>query len=270
MPFRYYHPPRGAIPRIIANPSHNVSFNNNLQPRRPFHSSRHDRAASNPDDSTHDHYETLNIQPNATPAEIKKSYFHLSKLHHPDHNPSDPSSSHRFMRISEAYIILSHPQNRARSPPSFYRSGGWGSHAAKRRAAHESSTAQPGSPEGKTHHPPHQQNTQAKDHPGWAGTGGPESNPGMGFGQDPYYKYGFGGFGYGTNTGSNPFFDPDSHTRTHKRGDERRARRAMKRRGLSLDADDNMLGTFFVLSGCVVASVLGAMVIGGMGGGIGR
>ncbi|KAK4180539.1 hypothetical protein QBC36DRAFT_204426, partial [Triangularia setosa] len=310
MPLRYYHPPRSAILRnIVTNPSHNASTTNKLQ-RRPFHFSRHDRAAANnPDDSTHDHYETLNIHPSATPAEIKKSYFHLSKLHHPDHNPSDPSSSHRFMRISEAYTILSHPQNRARydrsratnpryahhfhphppskgsyhstnpaggrpasglssrrkttfqgPPPSFYKSGGWGAHASKRRAAHESSTAQQGSPDGKT--TAGQQNTQAKDHPGWEG---PESNPGMGFGQDPYYKYGFGGFGYGTNTGSNPFFDPHSHERTHKRHDERRAKRAMKRRGLSLDADDNMLGTFFVLSGCVVASILGAVVIGGFG-----
>ncbi|CAP73615.1 uncharacterized protein PODANS_2_9790 [Podospora anserina S mat+] len=318
MPFRYYHPPRSAIPRHIANPPHHVLVNN-PQPCRPFHSSRHDRApagSSNPDDSTHDHYETLNVHPSASPAEIKKSYFHLSKLHHPDHNPSDPSSSHRFMRISEAYTILSHPANRARydrsratnpryahqhhphapksgsyhssnpaggrppsglssrrktafqgPPPSFYKSGGWGAHASKRRAAHESSTAQQGSPEGKTHA---RQDTSAKDHQGWENTTGPESNPGMGFGQDPYYKYGFGGFGYGTNTGSNPFFDPHSHQRTHRRHEERRAKRAMKRRGLSLDADDSMIGTFFVLSGCVAASVVGAMLIGGFGGGLGR
>ncbi|KAK4199355.1 hypothetical protein QBC40DRAFT_202940 [Triangularia verruculosa] len=318
MPLRYYHPPRSAILRNITNPSHDVSIIS-PQPRRPFHSSPHRRAAaSNPDDSTHDHYDTLNIHPNATPAEIKKSYFHLSKLHHPDHNPHDPSSSHRFMRISEAYTILSHPQNRARydrsratnpryahhfhpnphhkgsyhstnpaggrpasglssrrkttfqgPPPSFYKSGGWGAHASKRRAAHESSTAQQGSPDGKTTAGQQQNQQTAEDHPGWAGTGS-ESSPGMGFGQDPYYKYGFGGFGYGTNTGSNPFFDLDSHTRTHKRADERRAKRALKRRGLSLDSDDNMIGTFFVMSGCVAMSLLGAVLIGGFGGGFGR
>lgn len=43
-----------------------------------------------------------------------RSFYHLSKTHHPDHNPSDPHASHRFMRISEAYSTLSHANKRAR------------------------------------------------------------------------------------------------------------------------------------------------------------
>ncbi|KAK3392140.1 hypothetical protein B0T20DRAFT_423237 [Sordaria brevicollis] len=60
------------------------------------------------------HYETLNVHFDATQAEIKKSFYHLSKAHHPDHNPTDPHASHRFMRISEAYSILSHSDKRLR------------------------------------------------------------------------------------------------------------------------------------------------------------
>ncbi|KAJ4414776.1 hypothetical protein N0V85_002996 [Neurospora sp. IMI 360204] len=45
---------------------------------------------------------------------LRRSFYHLSKTHHPDHNPSDPHASHRFMRISEAYSILSHADKRAR------------------------------------------------------------------------------------------------------------------------------------------------------------
>lgn len=47
-------------------------------------------------------------------------------------------------------------------------------------------------------------------------------------------------------------------------------KRVMKWRGLSLDVDDSMIGIFFVLSGCVVVSVVGVMLIGGFGGGFGR
>ncbi|KAI1211508.1 DnaJ-domain-containing protein [Annulohypoxylon truncatum] len=64
-------------------------------------------------DRSMNHYETLKLQPGATPTEIKKSFYALSKTHHPDHNPSNPHASRRFMRISEAYSILSIPAKRA-------------------------------------------------------------------------------------------------------------------------------------------------------------
>ncbi|OTB16738.1 hypothetical protein K445DRAFT_317027 [Daldinia sp. EC12] len=64
-------------------------------------------------DNSRNHYETLKLQPGATPAEIKKSFYALSKTHHPDHNPSNPHASRRFMRISEAYSVLSIPAKRA-------------------------------------------------------------------------------------------------------------------------------------------------------------
>ncbi|KAL7622880.1 hypothetical protein AAE478_006559 [Parahypoxylon ruwenzoriense] len=65
-------------------------------------------------DNARNHYEALNLHPGATPVEIKKSFYALSKAYHPDHNRTDPhSSARRFMRISEAYSVLSIPAKRA-------------------------------------------------------------------------------------------------------------------------------------------------------------
>ncbi|KAH6655673.1 hypothetical protein BKA67DRAFT_245387 [Truncatella angustata] len=82
--------------------------------RRPFHTTSPLRDDKADIDRATNHYETLKIAPGSTPAEIKKSFYNLSKTHHPDHNRSDPSASTRFMRISEAYDTLSKPEKRSR------------------------------------------------------------------------------------------------------------------------------------------------------------
>jgi DnaJ family protein A protein 2 len=53
-------------------------------------------------------YETLEIEKDATPKEIKKAYFRLSKLHHPDKGGDE----HKFKEISAAYEILSDEEKR--------------------------------------------------------------------------------------------------------------------------------------------------------------
>ena len=58
------------------------------------------------------HYDILELGPAATPADIKRQFYALSKKHHPDHNPQDPSASTRFVAISEAYHVLSVPEKR--------------------------------------------------------------------------------------------------------------------------------------------------------------
>ncbi|KAH9223566.1 hypothetical protein DL95DRAFT_379558 [Leptodontidium sp. 2 PMI_412] len=153
---------------------------------RSFHSSAVRRSGS---DVPQNHYETLQVSPGATPAEVKKSFYNLSKTHHPDRNPNDPEASSRFVAISDAYATLgtpakrheydrslnlhthsqSHSHHRAHGsyhssgpaggrpasglsrrrtqfqgpPPSFYRSGGWGTHSAKRKAAQDSHAESP-------------------------------------------------------------------------------------------------------------------------------
>ncbi|KAI1140208.1 DnaJ-domain-containing protein [Hypoxylon sp. FL0543] len=250
------------------------------QHRKPFHSSASLRDKQI--DNSKNHYETLKLQPGATPAEIKKSFYALSKTHHPDHNPSNPNASRRFMRISEAYSVLSIPAKRAaydrdtlqlqhhhhpshrhgsysstnnpaggrpasglsrrRSafqgpPPSFFRSGGWGSHGAKRRAAHEESTGTSSS----------SSSTSSTSTSTSTSSAGANNTGGMGPGQTP--------FGHGAEV---PHFDRESHERTGRHSDRRRAARRAHVEGKQVgpDLERGTAGMFFVIGGVLVLSVL--------------
>lgn len=55
------------------------------------------------------HYETLNVSPNATIEEIKKSYRKLAKQYHPDTNGGDDA---QFKKIAEAYEVLGDPNSK--------------------------------------------------------------------------------------------------------------------------------------------------------------
>ncbi len=65
------------------------------------------RFAGSTSNSSRSPYEVLGLQPGASKVEIKTAYFELSKKHHPDRNPGDPSSAARFNEVAEAYDILS-------------------------------------------------------------------------------------------------------------------------------------------------------------------
>jgi DnaJ family protein A protein 2 len=53
-------------------------------------------------------YETLELEKDASQKDIKKAYFRLSKIHHPDKG----GDAHKFKEISAAYEILSDPEKR--------------------------------------------------------------------------------------------------------------------------------------------------------------
>jgi len=56
-----------------------------------------------------DHYQTLGVDKNAGPDEIKRAYRKLASQHHPDKG----GDTRKFQEVEEAYRILSNPESRA-------------------------------------------------------------------------------------------------------------------------------------------------------------
>lgn len=59
-----------------------------------------------------DFYATLGVSKDASDADVKKAYRKLARTHHPDQNPGDAAAEKKFKEISEAYSVLSDPQQR--------------------------------------------------------------------------------------------------------------------------------------------------------------
>jgi len=81
-------------------------LNDSSLPHQTFHSSRNSYAED-------DYYATLGLELTATSAEVKKSFYALSKLHHPDHNPDNQEAAgKKFIAIAEAYATLGNATKR--------------------------------------------------------------------------------------------------------------------------------------------------------------
>jgi molecular chaperone DnaJ len=61
--------------------------------------------------SDSNHYQTLDVSPQATAAEIKQAYRRLAKLFHPD-SQSETSDSEKIIEVNAAYEILRDPKRR--------------------------------------------------------------------------------------------------------------------------------------------------------------
>ncbi|WP_207493666.1 DnaJ domain-containing protein [Aridibaculum aurantiacum] len=59
-----------------------------------------------------DYYKILEVSPNASAADIKKSYRRLALKHHPDKNNGNKLSEAQFKEIQEAYRILGDEKKR--------------------------------------------------------------------------------------------------------------------------------------------------------------
>ena len=59
-----------------------------------------------------DYYKILGVEPNAGPAEIKKSFRQLAMLYHPDRHEEDEPAMAKFMEIHEAYDTLTDPDKK--------------------------------------------------------------------------------------------------------------------------------------------------------------
>ncbi|KAJ1277697.1 hypothetical protein BS78_04G023400 [Paspalum vaginatum] len=61
-----------------------------------------------------DYYNILKVNRNATLEDLKKSYRRLARTWHPDKNPTGGAEAEaKFKQITEAYEVLSDPENRA-------------------------------------------------------------------------------------------------------------------------------------------------------------
>ena len=59
-----------------------------------------------------DYYEILDVPKSAALEDIKKAYRRCALSHHPDRNPGDKKSEEKFKEATEAYQVLSDPENR--------------------------------------------------------------------------------------------------------------------------------------------------------------
>ncbi|XP_073514623.1 dnaJ homolog subfamily C member 4 [Phyllobates terribilis] len=59
-----------------------------------------------------DHYQVLGVGRKATSEEIKNAFFTLSKKCHPDSDPTNPLLHSQFVRLNEAYRVLSKHNSR--------------------------------------------------------------------------------------------------------------------------------------------------------------
>lgn len=218
---------------------------------------------------THTHTHTQ--KSNKTFAPIR-SFYSLSKTHHPDANPTDPNASHTFSLLSESYTVLSDAARRAaydRDVLRVHHGHHHHHHHNNPRAASYHSTSPAGgrSPSGLSRRrgtfrgpPPSfyrsggwggQEEKRRKAHEESTGFGGgapphqhgggassstqqknPWENP---FGSSPHH----GGMGPGDDPFGHheevPHFDKAGHTRTHRREDQRRRERQRQRRAVGDD-----------------------------------
>ncbi|MDQ1129792.1 DnaJ C-terminal domain-containing protein [Microbacterium sp. SORGH_AS_0888] len=59
-----------------------------------------------------DFYAVLGVSKDVSEAELKKTYRKLARTYHPDSNPGDAAAEAKFKEISEAYAVLSDPEQR--------------------------------------------------------------------------------------------------------------------------------------------------------------
>ncbi|XP_071440884.1 dnaJ homolog subfamily C member 4-like [Hetaerina americana] len=59
------------------------------------------------------HYEILHLNRDATSKEVRDAFIKLSKQMHPDKNVNDPLNHLKFVKLNEAYSVLSRPNKRS-------------------------------------------------------------------------------------------------------------------------------------------------------------
>ncbi|KAF4977857.1 hypothetical protein FZEAL_5701 [Fusarium zealandicum] len=240
------------------------------------------------------HYERLNLRHDATPAEIKKSFYSLSKTHHPDANPTDPNASNTFSLLSESYTVLSDKARRTAYDRDVLRVHH--AHHNPHASYHSTSPAGGRSPSGLSRRrgtfrgpPPSfyrsggwgnqgEKRRQAhEESTGFAGAShgqGASSSTQSHQHSSPWgnpfggHQTSHGGMGPGDDPYGHqdevPHFNKAGHTRTHRREDQRRKdryqRRAVGDDDIEFEPQTSIMGHFFIISGILVATILAPLV----------
>ena len=92
--------------------STNFPPNSSQSYRNQFYSSYYSKKIYLNPKPKQDWYGILGLNPKATAADIKKAYYRLALIHHPDKNIGDKHAVERFKQINDAFAILSDPIRR--------------------------------------------------------------------------------------------------------------------------------------------------------------
>jgi len=226
------------------------------------------------DDGIPDHYEALELPFNASPGEIKKQFYKLSKAHHPDLHPDDPDAKQRFVKISEAHATLGSPEKKASYDRDFLRTQGVSSSQAY-SGSYSSSSPAGGRPASGLS----RRRTQFRGPPpsfyrsgGWGeysekrsehAQKASHSHEAQGYAQSgPAGPTGMGPGGFASGFDNDvPHFDQRGHYRTHSEIEKTRHRARRKKsmtgrnEGVDIDEGSSVLFNFFLVSGALTAIV---------------
>ncbi|KAI9708067.1 MAG: hypothetical protein M1820_004271 [Bogoriella megaspora] len=250
-------------------------------------------------DNTPNHYETLGLEPNASPTDIKKQFYTLSKKHHPDLHPTDPDASSRFTAINIAYHTLSNPSSRAKYDASLFPASA-SSHSGSYSSASNPAGARPATGLSKRRGvfrgpPPSfyrsggwgRYSEKRSRHQAQGSSDTSSSSSAKDSSQSTFagsegggYNASSGAFSPGQGEYENdvPHFDREGHYRTQKNVQGRRDRARWKRPvdefGREIEVEGtggSLLGSFVILTAMVGGIVIGGQLLfGRMGRGEGK
>lgn len=138
-------------------------------------------------------------------------------------------------------------------PPSFYRSGGWGTHAEKRRRAHEESTSYSSSSASSSSSRQHDAHAQYSNYQSAGAAAGANTDDAFTSQQGP------GGRFYHEEDDVPSHFDKEGHRRTHENEDKRRwarRKRALDDEDMEFEPQTSLAAHFVIMLGILGATVL--------------